>query len=238
MSGRSRLDRFISKSIGVTLREVQRLVARGEVRVNGQRACAINQQLDQFSQVEVGTKTLPYQTPVYLMMNKPAGVVSACKDKKHITVLDLFEHPQKEQLHIVGRLDFNSTGLLLLTNDGQWSRAISLPSSMFTKTYQVTLQERVSEQCARAFASGMYFAYENQITQPAELRGVGKNTAEVVLHEGKYHQIKRMFGRFDNSVLALHRSAVGPVELDAGLAPGAIRELNASEKCALGLNAS
>ncbi|MFK7732464.1 MAG: pseudouridine synthase, partial [Pseudomonadales bacterium] len=232
MSGRSRLDRFVSKAIGASLREVQYQIARGEVRVNGRTASTINQQVDQFSLIEVDGKSLPNEAPVYLMMNKPAGVVSACKDIEHTTVLDLFEHPQKQQLHIVGRLDFNSTGLVLLTNDGHWSRRVSLPTSKLSKTYQVKLQKNVSDECVQAFARGMYFRYENLTTQAATLRVMEEKAAEVVLHEGKYHQIKRMFGRFDNPVLALHRSAVGRVQLDPSLQAGEIRALKTDEKLA------
>ncbi|MFK8019115.1 MAG: pseudouridine synthase [Pseudomonadales bacterium] len=232
-TGRGRLDRTISKAIRVSLREVRAQIARGEVQVNGQPASHISEQVDQFTRVQVGELALAYQTPTYWMMNKPKGVVSATKDAKHTTVLDLLEHPQKHELHIVGRLDFNSTGLLLLTNDGHWSRAISSPESGLAKTYHVRLAKPVSDECIDAFAQGIHFSFEDITTLPATLRRIEERYVEVVLHEGKYHQIKRMFGRFENEVLDLQRVAVGQVHLDTTLSPGESRALSADELKAL-----
>lgn len=230
LSGRGRLDRAISKATGESLRSVRGQIARGEVRVNGALAQAPTQQVDKFTRVEVCGNTLPYQIPRYLMMNKPSGVVSATKDAQHGTALDLLSHPQSSELHIVGRLDYNSTGLLLLTNDGHWSRAISTPRSGLAKRYRVRLQHPASKECIAAFAEGMHFAFENITTLPATLQPVGHCEADVTLYEGKYHQIKRMFGRFGNKVLTLHRMAVGDVFLDPALAPGEYRELSAAER--------
>ncbi len=231
--GRGRLDRVISRATSTSLREAQRQIARREVRVNDQLATRINQQVDQFTRIQVGSYELPHQTPVYLMMNKPQGVVSACKDQTHTTALDLIAHRQKHQLHIVGRLDFNSTGLLLLTNDGHWSRAISLPNSGCEKTYLVELERAVSDECIEGFAQGLYFAYEGITTQAAEIETINENHVKVTLREGKYHQIKRMFGHFGNQVLALHRISVGPLQLDSNLSAGEYRPLNSFEQLSL-----
>jgi len=156
------------------------------------------------------------------MLNKPKGVVSATKDGKHSTVLDLIQHPQKNELHIAGRLDFNTTGLVLLTNDGAWSRKISLPEKKIVKTYYVTLAKPLSHEYTYLFQKGIYFAYENITTQPAHLEILSEYTARLSLVEGKYHQVKRMFGFLKNNVLALHRSSVGNFSLD-GLEVGKSR---------------
>src|SRR5690606_23746504 len=121
-----------------------------------------------------------------------AGVVSATKDQQHTTVVDLLDVPNREQLHIVGRLDFNSTGLLLLTNDGRWSRRLMTPQYKVIKVYRVSLGEPITEECVMAFASGIHFPYENITTKPATLKILDRFTAEVHLMEGRYHQIKRM----------------------------------------------
>ena len=163
-----------------------------------------------------------------MMLNKPPGVVSATKDLKHTTVLDLIQHPQKNQLHIVGRLDFNTTGLVLLTNDGSWSRKISLPETRLAKTYEVTLSKPIGDDYAAVFSRGIYFAYENMTTQPACLEILSEYSARLSLVEGKYHQVKRMFGFFQNEVLALHRVSVGPISID-GLEVGHSRLLTAQE---------
>jgi len=159
----------------------------------------------------------------------PAGVVSATKDQHHQTVIDLLNCVDADNLHIVGRLDFNSTGLLLLTNDGRWSRNLTLPEKKVSKRYRVTLQYPITQAYVRAFAEGMYFSYENITTRAAKLYIINEYVAEVRLVEGRYHQIKRMFGRFNNPVLALHRIAVGNLMLDVTLLPGQSRSLTASE---------
>ncbi len=147
------------------------------------------------------------------MLNKPRGVVSATKDVEHTTVLDLIQHPRKNELHIVGRLDFNTTGLMLLTNDGAWSRRISLPETKLAKIYEVTLSKPVSAEYITAFREGIYFAYEDITTQAASLEILSEFSARLSLIEGKYHQVKRMFGHFQNEVLALHRVSVGHIAL-------------------------
>ncbi len=115
------------------------------------------------------------------MLNKPRGVVSATKDLKHPTVLDLIQHPQKNKLHIAGRLDFNTTGLVLLTNDGAWSRKISLPETRLAKTYEVTLSKPLIDEYVAVFREGIYFAYENITTQPAFLEILSEYTARLSL---------------------------------------------------------
>ncbi len=200
-------------------------MAQKRILVDGHPATDINQVIDDFSHVVFDERILREKKPVYVMMNKPPGVVSATKDERHKTVVDLLDRPDKEQLHIVGRLDFNSTGLLLLTNDGQWSRQLSAPENKVAKVYRVTLEKPVTEDYIKAFYEGMYFPFEDIKTRPAKLIIISEYVAEVSLIEGRYHQIKRMFGRFDNEVLELHRLAVGLLPLDPSLVSGQSREL-------------
>lgn len=227
-----RLDRFISQNSAFKLADVRLLLAQKRIVVDGQSAHSIQQKITQFSHIVLDGQCLQDKQPLYIMLNKPKGVVSATKDLQHRTVLDLLVHPQKRELHIVGRLDLNTTGLVLLSNDGAWSRKISLPETKLSKTYQVTLAEPVTEEYVRVFREGIYFAYENITTQPANLDIVSEYRARLSLVEGKYHQVKRMFGFFQNEVLALHRSAVGPLTL-VGLEPGQSRALTAEELAAI-----
>jgi len=224
-SKRARLDRFISEQLGINRRDVRPLLAKKRVLVDGLPATDINQVVDDFSHVVFDNRVLRANKPVYVMMNKPPGVVSATKDEQHKTVVDLLDRPDKEQLHIVGRLDFNSSGLLLLTNDGRWSRQLSAPENKVTKLYRVTLEKPVTQDYVQAFSEGMYFPFEGITTRPARLCIISKYEVEVTLIEGRYHQIKRMFGRFNNEVLTLHRLAVGSLSLDPLLSPGQSREL-------------
>ncbi|MCX2979877.1 pseudouridine synthase [Halieaceae bacterium IMCC14734] len=228
----SRLDRFISQNSDFSLSDTRFLIAQKRILLDGHLAHSIQQKVAQFTHVELDGISLQHEQPVYMMLNKPRGVVSATKDLKHPTVLDLIQHPQKDQLHIVGRLDFNTTGLVLLTNDGAWSRKISLPETKLSKTYEVTLAQPITDEYVAAFKQGIYFAYENMTTLPASLEIISKFSARLSLVEGKYHQVKRMFGFFQNEVLALHRVSVGPFSLD-GLEMSNSRQLTIEESQSL-----
>ncbi len=228
-SKRARLDRFISSRTGINRRDVRPLLAQGRLIVDGNPATAIHQLIDEFTHVTLDDQVLQARKPVYVMLNKPAGVVSATIDEGHTTVIDLLTRQDRHQLHIVGRLDFNSTGLLLLTNDGRWSRALTLPAQKIAKVYKVTLANRITDEYVHAFAEGMYFPFEQITTRPAQLKILDDYTAEVRLTEGRYHQIKRMFGRFQNPVLSLHREAIGNLRLDSSLALGQSRVLTDRE---------
>ena len=232
-SKRARLDRFLSAHIGISQKATRLILAQGRVLVDSCIASDTQQLIDEFSHVTFDDQVLQSNTPRYLMLNKPPGVVSATKDDKHKTVIDLLDRSDRNNLHIVGRLDFNSTGLLLLTNDGRWSRRLTEPDNKVSKLYQVKLADPITQATVDAFAEGMYFEYEDIITRPAELRIINDYEAEVSLTEGKYHQIKRMFGRFQNEVLKLHRIAIGNLALDLSLATGESRELSTEEVCTI-----
>jgi 16S rRNA pseudouridine516 synthase len=235
-----RIDRYMSKKLNINRRDVKLMLAQGRIVINGDRVREIVTMVEEFDHVVVDGALLQDKKAVYIMMNKPIGVVSATKDDLHKTVIDLLPNnllinevnPKMEvdhDLHIVGRLDLNTTGLLLLTNDSRWSRKIMSPKAKVKKVYKVTLENDVTEETVSAFATGMYFPFENITTLPAQLTILTNNMAEVVLMEGKYHQVKRMFGRFRNPVLALHRSSVGNLVLDESLAAGESRALRSDE---------
>jgi 16S rRNA pseudouridine516 synthase len=226
---RFRLDRFISKHAGVNRRAVRALLASGRVGLDGSAAREINQVVDQFSHITLDGQVLQHNAATYLMLNKPRGVVSATRDDKHRTVIDLLDTNTGNDLHIAGRLDFNSTGLLLLTNDGRWSRRLASAQKPVEKVYRVTVEHALNEHYIEAFAQGMYFPYENITTRPVALTILSDHSAELRLTEGRYHQIKRMFGRFNNKVLILHRIAIGNVVLDPALAAGQYRPLTQIE---------
>ena len=219
-----RIDRFISQNSVFSRSDTRLLIAQKRIILDGVVAHSIQQKVNEFTHVVLDGRCLQDKNPVYIMLNKPKGVVSATKDLKHPTVLDLIQHPQKNELHIVGRLDFNTTGLVLLTNDGAWSRKISLPETKLAKTYEVLLSKPLTDEYIAVFREGIYFAYEDITTQPACLEILSEYTAKLSLIEGKYHQVKRMFGFFQNEVLALHRVSVGGFSL-GGLEEGCSRLL-------------
>ena len=221
---RGRLDRFISETCQISRKSVRLLVAQKRVSVDGVIASDVAQAIDKFSFITFDDKVIQENTPLYIMLHKPIGVVCATKDDKHKTVIDILSvnltEKEKASLHIVGRLDLNTSGLVLLTNDSRWSEQLTSPDSKVAKRYLVTLKNALHHDYIKAFATGMYFAYEDITTKPVKLSILSKHTAEVVLTEGRYHQIKRMFGRFENPVTALHRISIGSYILNENLPLG------------------
>ncbi len=228
-SKRARLDRFISQHLQVNRKNVRLMLAKGQVKVDGELARDIDLIVDEFSHICVDDKVIQANQACYLMLHKPVGVVSATVDDKHKTVIDLLEWDNKESLHIVGRLDLNTSGLVLLTNDGRWSKRLMDPEHKVGKLYRVHLENPLTSEYISAFEQGMYFEFEDITTLPAELEIIGSHTALVTLYEGRYHQIKRMFGRFRNPVIGLHRISVGNIMLDSELSVGQSRPLTGDE---------
>lgn len=228
-SKRARLDRYLSKQLTINRKDVRLLLAQGRVKLDGITATSITQLVDEFTQVRLDDEILQDKIPSYIQLHKPKGIVSATTDPKHKTVIDLLPSGAPENLHIVGRLDLNSTGLILLTNDGRWSRRLTEPGFCVKKRYLVGLDKPVTSEVIDAFAEGIYFSYEDLITRPAILSVIEPKLVEVTLEEGRYHQIKRMFGHFQIEVLTLHRFAVGNLVLDGDLKEGQSRQLSQSE---------
>src|SRR5690606_18130399 len=131
---------------------VKPLLAQNRLLIDGNPAVDVHQFVDEFTQVSLDGRNLQAKKPTYIMMHKPAGVVSATKDEKHRTLIDLLAEPAPKDLHIVGRLDFNSTGLVLLTNDGRWSRALMTPETKVRKIYQVRVGKPLNDDYVKAFA--------------------------------------------------------------------------------------
>lgn len=225
-----RLDRYLASRAQVSRQDVRRLLAEGRARVNGNVALETDREIRIFDRIKLDGELLqPGKAARYLMLHKPAGCVSATHDTTHRTVLDLIDEPEKHDLHIAGRLDFNTTGLMLLTNDGHWSRRLTQPSSRQGKVYLVETEDEILPECILAFARGLYFRFENLTTLPAQLTLLGPRQARLTLHEGRYHQVKRMFGHFNNRVTTLHRESMGPLQLDPALPAGSHRPLTEQE---------
>ncbi|MCR6555561.1 16S rRNA pseudouridine(516) synthase RsuA, partial [Aeromonas sp. CPF2-S1] len=163
------------------------------------------------------------------MLHKPEGYVCSNEDPDHATVFHLLDEPAMGKLHVVGRLDLDTTGLVLITDDGQWSHRITSPRHECAKTYHVWLADPVSEEAISLFADGIYLRNENDKTRPAELEILDEREARLTIHEGKYHQVKRMFAAIGNKVVGLHRERIGDLALDDELAPGEYRELTEEE---------
>jgi 16S rRNA pseudouridine516 synthase len=229
-----RLDRFLSNLPRFSRKDVRFVLVGKRIKVDGLIVSDPHHDVREFSRVECDDEVLQAGKPArYFMLNKPTGCVSATLDPQHPTVLELLEEPDKADLHIAGRLDFNTTGLMLITNDGVWSRRLTQPQTKIAKVYYVETEQVIQDSYVQKFAEGFYFAFEDLTTQPAELTLLGPRSARLSIVEGRYHQVKRMFGHFDNKVLLLHRERMGPLKLDPDLAPGQYRNLTAAEIMAI-----
>lgn len=225
-----RVDRFLSNLPRFNRQQVRVLLVERRVSVDGVAVSDPHHEVREFSRVCVDAEVLQAgRAARYFMLHKPPGCVSATSDPQHRTVLDLLDEPDKDELHIAGRLDFNTTGLMLITNDGQWSRRLTQPQTKLPKVYLVQTEQDIGPHYAATFTAGVYFAFEDLTTQPADLQLLGPRTARLSIVEGRYHQVKRMFGHFNNKVTGLHRERMGPLVLDLSLAPGEYRALSEEE---------
>jgi 16S rRNA pseudouridine516 synthase len=224
-----RLDKFVSHATGLPREISKRLIRKRQVQVNGTMVSNAAYQVVETDVVSMEGQDLHIAGPRYLMLHKPVGYVCANEDGDHPTVLDLIDDMDKEGLSIGGRLDIDTTGLVLLSDDGQWLHRVTSPKHLFSKVYRATLQEPLSQQTIDSFAAGMLLRGEDKPTAPAQCEVLPDNGARVALNEGRYHQVKRMFAACGNHVLSLHRESIGTVTLDDTLAEGQTRALTDTE---------
>ena len=165
----------------------------------------------------------------YFMLHKPAGYVCANKDDLHPTVFDLLDEPNMSDFHVAGRLDIDTTGLVIITNDGDWSHKITSPKHNKFKTYLVETQEPINEEAIVALEQGVQLHNEKELTRPAIVDKLASYSLRLSICEGKYHQVKRMLAAVDNKVVELHREKIANIHLDENLASGEYRPLTAAE---------
>lgn len=206
------------------------IIATRRVTVDGRIITDTRFETDRFMRIAIdGEIARSGERALYIMMHKPVGILSATTDPQHRTVIDLIDDPDKHTLHIAGRLDRATSGLILLTNDGCWSKCITDAESKVAKVYLVETESDIEPSAVEAFANGFYFHPEQATTLPAKLEILEARKARVTLHEGRHHQIKRMFFRVNNRVVRLHRESIGALVLDDSLPPGQWRHLSQSE---------
>jgi 16S rRNA pseudouridine516 synthase len=225
-----RLDKFICDCTGLTRSQAGKLIRQGLVLVDQQLCKQPATQLKPEQQVELEGEALQLTGPRYFVMHKPAGYVCSTDDPDHNTVFVLMDEPRLDKLHTVGRLDLDTTGLLLITDDGQWSHKISSPKHECAKTYRAWLADPVDESAIQLFAQGVMLRGEKHPTKAAELEIIHPQECLLTIHEGRYHQVKRMFAAIGNKVEKLHREKIGDFVLDANtLAEGEYRHLTPAE---------
>ncbi len=224
-----KLDRLLARHQHMGRTAAHRLLAQGKVRVGGEVQRDGHREVSRFDFVALDGEVIQAGArAIHLMLHKPVGWLSATKDAQHPTVIDLIDDPDKESLHLAWRLDRSTSGLVLLTNDGRWSKQVMDAEHRVPKVYRVQTQEPIRTEDVAKFAEGFHFHTEDIVTLPAKLEIIGEREARLTLHEGRYHQVKRMFHRVQNRVVALHREMVGELSL-GDLAPGQWRALSHEE---------
>ena len=227
---KARLDKLIADSGIASRSEAKNLIRAGRVAVNGRAAMNAEEKFDSDSDViVVDGQAINSSRFRYFMMYKPDGVLSATEDSRQQTVLDLLpKQLQRLDLFPVGRLDKDTTGLLILTNDGEYAHRVISPKHHVAKCYRAEVDGVLDEEDVKAFEEGLVLA-DGLRCLPAQLRMESPSVGIVTVYEGKYHQVKRMFASRGKPVRALHRFSTGALELDSGLKAGEFREMLGEE---------
>lgn len=225
-----RLDQFVASSSGLSRKDAKRAIGLGKVTVNNAPARSPSVKITSDARVELDGQRLSLPGALYLMLHKPAGYVSATRDADHPTVFDLLpaDLVRNKDLHIAGRLDLDTTGLLLLTTDGQWSHRITSPRHVCHKVYRVELEHPLDPEQKQHLEQGVLLNAEEKPTRPARISTIEERVVELTISEGRYHQVKRMMAAVGNHVIGLHRQQVGDIELEQ-LEPGEYRKLTQEE---------
>jgi 16S rRNA pseudouridine516 synthase len=224
-----RLDKFIAQTTDLSRALVKLALRNQRVTLNGAPVRDASLHISATDTVQLDGVTLKPVGPRYFMLHKPLGYVSATVDSDHPTVIDLLDEPNKQALHIAGRLDIDTTGLVLITDDGRWSHRVTSPRHECRKTYYVTLAAALVPDAEERLQTGILLNSEKHLTRPAMLERLNSNEVRLTISEGKYHQVKRMFAALDNRVTNLHRERIGAITLDESLALGQYRALTEAE---------
>ncbi|MDA0129006.1 16S rRNA pseudouridine(516) synthase RsuA [Vibrio sp. MarTm2] len=226
-----RLDKYLCDALGATRKEATKIIKSGDVTVNDVMQKSGAFKVTDACVVEWQGREVQKPGPRYIMLFKPDGFVCSHEDGFNQTAFALLDEVKMEDLHFAGRLDVDTTGLVLITDDGQWSHRITSPKHKCEKTYRVWLVDPIGGDYADKLAQGVELRNEKEPTLPAKMEVVNHDENELLLTitEGKYHQVKRMFAALGNKVEHLHRERIGAIELDYSLEPGEYRYLTEEE---------
>lgn len=227
-----RLDKFLCETTSLSRKESKQAIKSGFIFIN-QKVCKDPASLvdENIDTVTYNGEKLSYEKYVYYMLNKPAGYVSATVDNISKTVIDLFNNEGRTDLFPIGRLDKDTVGLLIITNDGELSHHLTSPRHHINKTYYVECENYISDDDINKLKNGV-FIDEDVITKPALVTRLSDNIINLTIQEGMYHQVKRMIASLNNKVIYLKRLSIGNVNLDETLSEGTFRRLTTDElKC-------
>ncbi|MFT5033008.1 MAG: 16S rRNA pseudouridine516 synthase [Bacteroidia bacterium] len=224
-----RLDKYLSSVTDYSRSDAKRLIKNGELRVDGTLVTNPGALVSPDAALDLAGQSLRQVRHRYFMLNKPEGYVCATRDRRSPVVLDLLDEDNQDALHIAGRLDIDTTGLVLITDDGDWAHQVMSPKKRCFKRYRVGTELPLDESLPSHFEQGVFLADKKIRTLPARLTIFDAHEALLEICEGKFHQVKRMFTAVDNRVVALHREAIGALELDEELDEGEYRALSEDE---------
>jgi len=225
-----RLDKYLAHATGLSRKEVKRALHKKSVTVNAQVVRDSAFQVNDSDDIVFQQKSIDAPKLRYLMLNKPQGYVCSNEDPSHPTIAGLLtDEIRPQELNIAGRLDADTTGLLLITSDGQWLHKITSPNHKQPKRYLVETADPIDPTAIELFAKGIELKNEKHPTKAATLEIIESHMAYLTLTEGRYHQVKRMFAAIGNKVTELHRDRIGAIVLDEDLGTGEYRELTDAE---------
>lgn len=228
-----RLDKYLADMGIGTRSQVKDIIKKGKININGVVVKDSNQKIDSDKDmVYVDGNPMFYEEFEYYMLHKPAGVISASSDKRVQTVVDLITDKKRDDLFPVGRLDKDTEGLLLITNDGELCHNLLSPKKHVDKVYYVELDKPLSDEAAREVCTGVYIE-EGVKSLPARLERISEDKVNLTIHEGKFHQVKKMFHSVGCEVTYLKRLSMGSLKLDESLEKGQYRKLTDEELSAL-----
>lgn len=226
-----RLDKFVSEQVGVTRSEAKQLLKKGEITVNGAVVKSADAQITpEADSIFVSGREISYRKFIYIMLNKPSGVICATRDELSETVLELIPTElRRKGLFPAGRLDKDTEGFVFITDDGALAHKMLSPRSHVEKEYIVTLELPFCEEYIAKFSDGITIDGGEKCLPAVIIPTEDEHIVKLILHEGKYHQVKRMMKAVGNSVVHLKRVRIGGIELDDSLAEGECREITAEE---------
>lgn len=224
-----RLDKYLCESLELTRTQAIKVIKSGVITIDEIVVKRAATKVLSGCVVKLNQKIISPIGEQYFMLNKPAGYVCANSDALHPTVFMLLDEPKLDKLHVVGRLDADTTGLVLITNNGKWSHKVRSPRTKCGKKYLVSLAEPLTAAMQTQLESGILLRNETTKTTPAIVEVLTPTQCYLTIFEGKYHQVKRMFAAVGNKVETLHREAIGSIKLDNNLAQKQYRALTAAE---------
>jgi 16S rRNA pseudouridine516 synthase len=222
-----RLDKLVCKSTELDRKEAVRLINAGQVLVNGQVTQYEATQVHENNQIFLNNELLKARLFRYILIHKPPNTICSNVDEAYPSIFNCLNLDNVSELHVAGRLDADTTGLVLVTDDGRWSFSIIRPSQQCKKVYRVGLSRVITKDVIGRFARGIELQGESRLTLPAALEIVSAKSVILTINEGKFHQVKRMFSAVGNRVVSLHREQIGDICLDVEV--GEWRYLNDSE---------